>query len=732
MRIICLLGFLWTLSGPAIAGGHLTYTGAPARWARDSMGDPYRGSAPKINDLVHTRLDVRFDYKKRYLNGKAWVTLVPHFFPTDSLRLDARGMDIHSVSLDRAGSRIPLTFRYDGLILNIHLDRVYRHDEKYTVFIDYTAKPYELPFKDSSLIPYCRGLYFVNPDSTEPDKPVQIYTQGETENSSVWFPTIDKPNQKTTSEISMTVPSKYMTLSNGRLAVQKDNADGTRTDTWKMELPNPPYLFMMTVGDFRVYHDHWRDKAVDYYLEPAWAPYAKQIFGVTPEAIEYFSNVLHYPFPWNKYDQIVVRDYGSGGMENTTATLMNEYMLRTPRELLDAYYDKANSTIIHELFHQWFGALVTCESWSNQALDETFAEFSDGLWSEHHYGQDAGDDARYQDLSAYLGSQRAHTLPLVRYHYDNELDVFDIVTYCKGSNILNMLRHYLGDSAFFGGLHRYLTANAFKSAEVDQLRLAMEEVCGEDLHWFFDQWYFRPGHPVLDISYHWDEGTHTQTVYLQQTQKDPVFRLPMAIDIYTGTSKKRYSVWMNDRADTLTFQTPVRPDLVNVDAEKVLVAAVTDHRTLEEYAYQYLHAPLYRDRIEAINAAAATLSDKRAQAVLMAALHDKYYGLRILAMNALDSGMLSAAAPVLSDLALHDTSTLARAAAIRVLGRLKKSEYMPIFDRAMESPSYAVEGAGLTAMSLLDKEKALRLAEKLEKDSRGELMKAIKGLRDAR
>jgi aminopeptidase N len=706
-----LLSFLWSPGGPA-----------------DTTKDVYRGAATRVNDLVHTRLDVRFDYKRRYLKGKARVTLAPHFFATDSLRLDARGMDIHGVYIERAGRRIPLIFRYDGLSLNMHLDRVYRHGEKYTVFIDYTAKPYEMPFRDSVLIPYCRGLYFVNPDGTDSGKPVQIYTQGETENSSVWFPTIDQPNQKTTSEISMTVPSKYRTLSNGRLAAQKKNADGTRTDTWKMELPHPPYLFMMTVGDFRVYHDHWRGKPVDYYLEPAWAPYAKQIFGLTPEAMEYFSNVLRYPFPWNKYAQIVVRDYGSGGMENTTATLMNEYMLRTPRELLDACYDKPNSTIIHELFHQWFGALVTCESWSNQALDETFAEFSDGLWSEHHYGQDAGDDVRYRDLSAYLGSQRAHTLPLVRYHYGNELDVFDIVTYCKGSNILNMLRHYLGDSAFFGGLHRYLITNAFKSAEVDQLRLAMEEVCGEDLHWFFDQWYFRPGHPVLDISYHWDEGTHTQTVFLRQTQTDPVFQLPMTIDIYAAGSKKRYAVRMNDRTDTLTFQTTVRPDLVNVDAEKILVAAVTDHRTMDECVFQYFHAPLYRDRIEAINAAAAAPADKRAQAVLLAALHDNYYGLRILAMNALDSGLVSAAAPMLSDLALHDTITLARAAAIQVLGRLKKPEYMPIFDRAMESPSYAVEGAGLTAIGGLDKRKALQLARKLAKDSRGELTKAIKAL----
>ncbi len=293
--------------------------------------------------------------------GKEWVTLRPHFYPTDTLRLDAKGMDLNNISIVKNGKNVPLKFKYDdSLTVAIQLDKVYHNNETYTIYINYTSKPNLLHVKGSAAINDAKGLYFINPDSTEKDKPVQIWTQGETESSSAWFPTIDKPEQKTTDEITMTVPAKYVTLSNGYLASQKVNGDGTRTDTWKMDLPHSPYLFMMAVGDFKIYHDHWRNKEVNYYLEPKYAPYAKQIFGMTPELIEFYSKTLGVDFPWNKYSQIVVRDYVSGAMENTTATLHGEYVQGTPRELLDAYYNDGRSTIAHELFHQWFGDTGTC------------------------------------------------------------------------------------------------------------------------------------------------------------------------------------------------------------------------------------------------------------------------------------------------------------------------------------------------------------------------------------
>jgi aminopeptidase N len=211
-------------------------------------------TSEKINDLVHTKLDAKFDFNKSYLNGKVWITLKPHFYSTDSLTLDAKGMNINSVSIVNGSSQKPLKYEYDGWLLRIKLDRKYKGDEKYTVFIDYTAKPDAVKVEGSAAINDAKGLYFINPRGEEKGKPTQIWTQGETEATSGWVPTIDKPNQKTTEEISMTVPEKFVTLSNGLLVSQKKNADGTRTDTWKMDLPHAPYLFVWSRSPPRFPH----------------------------------------------------------------------------------------------------------------------------------------------------------------------------------------------------------------------------------------------------------------------------------------------------------------------------------------------------------------------------------------------------------------------------------------------------------------------------------------------
>src|SRR5215831_12040586 len=248
----------------------------------------YRESAPKINDLVHTKLDARFDYDKSYMNGKVWITLKPHFYPTDTLSLDAKGMDIHKVAIVKGNTVSPLKYNYDGWILDIKLDRTYKGGENYTVLIEYTAKPDEVKVQGSAAINDAKGLYFINPKGEEKDKPTQIWTQGETEATSVWCPTIDKPNQKTTDEIYMTVPAKYVTLSNGKLVSQKTNSDGTRTDYWKMDLPHAPYLFFMGVGDYAIIKDKYKDKEVNYYVEKEYAPVARKIFGKTPAMITLF------------------------------------------------------------------------------------------------------------------------------------------------------------------------------------------------------------------------------------------------------------------------------------------------------------------------------------------------------------------------------------------------------------------------------------------------------------
>jgi aminopeptidase N len=697
--------------------------------AEDPALKIYRATPAKINDLVHTKLDVHFDYKKCYLYGKEWVTLHPHFYPTDTLRLDAKGMDIKNIAVIKNGAKVTLHYDYqDSLSLAIHLDKVYHQNENYTIYIEYTAKPNELKVKGSAAITDAKGLYFINPDGKDKDKPTQIWTQGETESSSAWFPTIDHSDQKTTDEISMTVPAKYVTLSNGRLASQVNNADGTRTDTWKMELPHSPYLFMMAVGDFKIYKDHWKNKEVNYYLEPKYAPYAKDIFGFTPEAIDFYSKTLGVDYPWNKYAQIVVRDYVSGAMENTSATLHGDYVQATKRELLDANYNDGRSTIAHELFHQWFGDYVTCESWSNLTVNESFADFSETLWAEHKYGKDEADAHSYQAMLNYLGSADAKTKDLVRFHYKNEMDMFDVVTYQKGGRILLMMRNYLGKDAFYKGLNIYLKTNAFKNGEAQQLRLAMEEASGLDMNWFFNQWYYGAGHPLLKIDYKWDDATKTESVFLQQTQDGQIFKLPMAIDVYAGGKKERHQVWMNDKADTFSFHLATKPNLVDVDADKVILAKKTDSKTLEEYAFQYAHAPLYLDRFEAIDKAVPLQGDALARGIMIAALHDKYYGLRIKAIRGLtmsNDDVRSAATPILIKLVQNDDNTLVKAAAITALGKLKIAGNLSLFKQALTSQSYAVQGAALTAINLIDPAEGYKLAKGFEKDNRAALSTAM-------
>ncbi len=697
--------------------------------AQNVTDSTYRATPAIINNLVHTKLNVSFNYAKRYLFGKEWVTLHPHFYPTDSLTLDAKGMEIKELALVSNGKTAPLKYSYNGKLLQIKLDKTYTRDDRYTVYINYISKPDELKgATGSAAITASKGLYFINPDGTQKNKPVQVWTQGETDANSVWFPTIDKSNQKTTSEIAITVPGKYVTLSNGRLVSQLKHPDDTRTDTWKMELPHAPYLFMMAVGDFKIYKDTYNGKEVSYYLEPAFAPYAKQIFGNTPEMIRFYESILGVPYPWNKYSQIVCRDYVSGAMENTTATLHGDYVHRNTRDLVDA---DPEDFISHELFHQWFGVLVTCENWTNLTLNESFADYSEYLWFEHKYGKDRADEHGYSDMTDYYFAQvdGAIDANLVRYYYNSQEDVFDGITYQKGGRILNMLRKYVGDEAFFKSLNLYLKHNAFKSAEVANLRLAFEEVTGQDLNWFFNQWYFDKGYPVLDVTYKYDDDAKKVDVIIKQTQKGRLFKLPFAIDIYAGGSKLRRQVVLEQREQTFSFNYTQKPDLVNVDGDRQLLAKINDAKTLDQLIFGYHNAGNYRDRRDAIEASAAVqINDAEAQQLLLDALRDKYYGLQIFTIDLLklDSGdFKTKAVPVLETIAKNDPKSTVRAAALKQLGRLKEKKYQSLFEAAVHSQSYEEAGAGLTALSAIDPDDAYQLAKKNENDANAGLEVSI-------
>jgi aminopeptidase N len=681
----------------------------------------YRSSYPKTNDLVHTKLEVSFDYDKSWMYGKAWITLKPHFYTTDSLKLDAKGMDIKELAIIKGTSKTALKYTYDSLQLFVKLDKAYKAGENYTIYLAYTAKPNELQVQGSTAITDAKGLYFINPKGEEKDKPTQIWTQGETEANSVWMPTIDKPNQKSTEEIFMTVPGKYVTLSNGSLISQKKNSDGTRTDYWKMDLPHAPYLFFMAVGDFSIVRDKYKEKEISYYVEKKYETVARKIFGNTPDMMKFYIDKLGMDYPWPKYAQIVGRDYVSGAMENTTATLHQESAYQNERQLVDG--NTWEPTIAHELFHQWFGDLVTAESWSNLTVNESFANYSEYLWMEHKMGKDAADDHNFQDLQGYILQPGNDKKDLVRFKYADKEAMFDYVSYNKGGLILHMLRNIVGDDAFYKSLNNYLTTNKFKSAEAHQLRLAFEEVTGQDMNWFWNQWYFNSGHPKLNIDYVYDDAAGKARVIVAQQQKEKVFRLPIAIDIYNGPVKQRHKVWIENPIDTFTFSYTKHPDLINVDADKVLVSEKTDNKTADNFIHQLKYAPNYLDRREAIE----FLGRKNLKEVSIG-LQDKFPGLRQVTIEILKNSVLAKDAGIIASIekiANTDKDRKTKAAAISFLSKTVDSKYEPLYSKWVEDSSYSVAGAALEGLEKIAGDKAYELAKKHSVDAQLALETAV-------
>ena len=669
----------------------------------------YRKERDKINNLVHTKLKVDFNFEKKELNGEEWLTLEPHFYPTNRVVLDAKAMIIQTVSLDDKN----LDYTYNGYQLTIELPKEYKKGEHYTLYLKYIARPEKVKDKGSIAITTAKGLYFINSTGSDPNKPTQIWTQGETEANSCWFPTIDSPNQKTSQEIYITVPKKFKTLSNGIL-VSQENSGSNRTDYWKFDQKHAPYLIFMGVGEYEVIEDSYKNIPVNYYVEKKYASVAKDIFGQTPEMIGFFEDRLGVAYPWAKYSQIVAREYVSGAMENTTAVVHGEDAYQMKGQLIDE--NRQENTIAHEIFHHWFGNLVTSESWSNLALNESFANYSQYLWREYKYGKTDADAHLFENIKAYKDDTDNYEKKLVRFYYEDKEDMFDLISYNKGGAILHMLRNYLGDKAFFSGLKKYLTEHQYRSAEVSQLRLALEEVSGKDLQWFFNQWFYGAGHPNIQVSYDYNSLEKTVTINFFQTQTNE-FKFPIAIDVFENGTKTRHQVFIDARDSSFKFVFNSKsPDLIQVNADGVLLAEFTENKVLSDYIFQLKNAKNYQHKIEALLKVAEKQDQKKAFNAIAEALNDNFYKIRILALeqiNLINKWSKKTVINTIKKIASNDPKTLAQAAAIETLGKLTDPELRPVFAKALSSESYSVIGKALVAMYYIDKEFAIKKSKEL-------------------
>jgi aminopeptidase N len=662
---------------------------------------PYQAARTQMIDIKHTILDLRFDWDQEEVLGKATLRVSPYFFTTQIIELDAVGMEILSVQRKVSGVWTPMLYEYDGAFLAIDLARPFKRTEEFELIIEYIARP-----AAASTNSYDQGLYFVDPRGEDPHKPTQIWTQGQTQANSHWFPTFDSPNERMTTEIFLHVDSNFTTISNGVLDFSIHEEDGMRLDAWRMSQPHPPYLVMIGIGEFAMVEDNWREIDVAYYVEESQEEYAPILFGETPNMLSFFSEKLGVDYPWESFRQMVARDYFSGAMENTTAVIHGEFVYGDERELVD---HPQEDLIAHEMFHHWFGDYVTCESWSNLPLNESFATYGEYLWREHKNGRDDADAYLDGDLRRYLMESRSGwNKDLIRFDYGSEGEMFDSHSYAKGGRVLHMLRYYVGEEAFFDGLQKYLEDNALGSVEIHHLRMSFEELTGEDLNWFFNQWFLDKGHPELDISYNWVDSTKQMEVTVKQTQDTeelPLYKLPVVLEAHMPNTSYKYYISVEKKEETFLFDIPEKPLVMNFDAEKVLLCEKKDHHTDAEWMALYKRGRRFMDRWEAFEVLSVTEDSLWRVPFLIAALHDQNYRIQKAALKFVDQfdGPLRTEVEELVLSYAHEHShPQVREAALYAL--YKEFEYANIdfYMLKLDDPSYKVAAAALEIIHELD------------------------------
>ncbi|MEO1437091.1 MAG: M1 family aminopeptidase, partial [Bacteroidota bacterium] len=371
----------------------------------------------------------------------------------------------------------------------------------------------------------------------------------------------------------------------------------------------------------------------------------------------------------------------------------------------------------------------TCESWSNLPLNESFANYGEFLWNEYKHGIDAAQFGRMNEMQGYFGSARGGVHDLIWFDYNDKEDMFDAHSYNKGGTILHMLRVLIGDDAFFSSLNKYLTDNAYSDVEAHELRLAVEEITGQDWNWFFNQWFYDKGHPVLDVTTEWIESENMVRLTVAQTQNPesmrPIFELPVQIEVHTGARVAKHDIRIDQREQVFEFQSAVKPDWVNFDAEKYLLARVnhTD-KSESEYIFQFYNARNFHDRFESIDWLRNHPSDA-ANKVLKDALQDPFWYIRNIALDGVNEPSID----MVKQLAENDPRSNVRATAYGLIGREGSKAEVPFLQNAIQTERpYRCVSEALFALVELDKAAAGKVAATLKDETNGQIIVALGGI----
>jgi aminopeptidase N len=621
--------------------------GTRARWAPD-----------RPVDVEHYRIAVAIHPDEHRISGETTVRATVLARELRRLELDAVELEVTAVT-EGAQAR---GFTHDGRTLSIDLGAVRKPGQPLEVTITYSARPR-------------RGLYFVGPDAGYPDKPRQVWTQGQDEDSRYWFPCFDSPHAKATSEVIADVPAGWYALSNGVLLEDKPAGD-RRHMHWRHDQPHSCYLVTLAAGELATIEDHWRDIPIVYHVPHGREAQARRTLGRTPQMMELFSKLFGVPYPYQRYAQVCVHDFIFGGMENTTATTLTETILLDERAAID---DDEEALVAHELAHQWFGDLITCRDWGEGWLNEGFATYSEYLWREHADGRDEADLMLDEFLEMYFHEDGArYRRTICTKHYDEPIDVFDHHLYDKAGRVLHMLRMQLGDELFWKSLRHYLTKHRHGVVETRDLARAIEDATGKVLDDFFSQWILDgAGHPELKVSMEWDAETRLAEVVVEQTQKvegrTPLFRMPATLRFRVGAKDVDVPVQIQDARHAFHVPLADAPTQMIFDPGRGLLAAVETHKSQALWAGELAGATLAIDRAYAARALGKKGGPKAAAALDAALAGDPFWAVRGAAATALGVMRGDAARDRLVSALSSEKHARARRAIVRALGEFRGS-----------------------------------------------------------
>ncbi|MFL5509534.1 MAG: M1 family aminopeptidase [Gemmatimonadaceae bacterium] len=681
-----------------------------------AWGPPPEGTAhperARRYDLQNQVTTVRFDWPRQAVVGSTTLTIagLPDAEPLSTVMIDAGDMTFRHVTSDDKS----LKYDYDGSVLTIRLPSALRAGQKMSITIDYDGANRS------------KGAYF------RPAKHI-VWTQGETQDNHFWVPTYDFPNDKTTWEFYIWTAKDERALSNGRLAGSRAVGDSIEWH-WIQDKPASTYLMTTVVGNYTVLQDKpWRNVPVGYWTYPDSVDAAWRGFAKTPQAIDVFSRKTGVPYPWFKYDQIVIPEFQYGGMENVTATSQNDAEILHPA----ASEPQAVSIplMAHELGHQWYGDLLTTRDWGDVWLNEGFATFMEQVFREEDQGLDEAALDRLGAQEQTIDADRRNRRPIVWNKWVNDpIEVFfSGHIYPKGATILQMLRHQLGDALFWKAMNHYTTEHAYGNVVTDDLRKAFEETTGKDFKAFFDQWVYGAGFPVFQVSSAYDAAARRIVINAREVQpRDSMtgfFDVDVDVEARTDSGVVHFVVPVRNGAGEAGANLKSAPRSIRWDKGNWILDLTDFPRSTRMMQYQLVNDEDVLGRIEAVDVLAQRPSDPMAlNALIGATRNDRSWGVRSRAVDAIgawgsDSGR-SGAAPmrqVMSALvtATRDPDARVRQQSATALGRLilpaasTRDIAIRLRELARTDPNIIVRGAALASDIRLEKNAAIPFAKQL-------------------